>query len=156
MTREETVKILAILKAAYPNSYKGMTKEEANGTITVWSMQLANIPANIVLMAVNKIISVSPYTPAISEVKDKIRSLYYEAREMLSGHEYSTEYEDPLVRDIYETSRLDEKRLATVKEIIRVTEPLVRGRNNELSLNDMLTSSDNYLLTDGENAPKQN
>ena len=33
MTREETVKILAILKAAYPNSYKGMTKEEANATI---------------------------------------------------------------------------------------------------------------------------
>ena len=37
MTRDETTKVLALLKAAYPNSYKGMTKEEAMGTISIWN-----------------------------------------------------------------------------------------------------------------------
>ena len=42
MTREETIKVLAILKAAYPNAYKGMTREEAQGTVSVWAMQFAS------------------------------------------------------------------------------------------------------------------
>lgn len=84
MTREETIKMLAILKAAYPSSYKGMTKEEANGTIAVWTMQFADIPADIVLMALNKLISTSQFPPAISEVKKKISTLYWEAYEIVS------------------------------------------------------------------------
>lgn len=84
MTREETIKMLAILKAAYPSSYKGMTKEEANGTIAIWTMQFADMPADIVLMALNKAISTSQFPPAISEVKKKISTLHWEAYEMIS------------------------------------------------------------------------
>lgn len=84
MTREETIKMLAILKAAYPSSYKGMTKEEANGTIAIWTMQFADMPADIVLMALNKAISTSQFPPAISEVKKKISHLHWEAYEMIS------------------------------------------------------------------------
>lgn len=83
MTRDETIKMLAILKAAYPSSYKGMTKEEANGTIAVWTMQFADMPADIVLMALNKLISTSQFPPAISEVKKKISSLHWEAYDMI-------------------------------------------------------------------------
>jgi len=36
MTKKEAATILAILKAAYPNSYKGMTQEEAMGTVSVF------------------------------------------------------------------------------------------------------------------------
>lgn len=83
MTREETIKVLAILKAAYPNSYRNMTKEEANGTVAVWAMQFADVPADIVLIAVNKLISTSPFPPAICEVKKKIGGMYWEAWHML-------------------------------------------------------------------------
>ena len=78
MTREETIKVLAILKAAYPNSYKNMTKDEANGTVMIWSMQFANTPVELVMVAINKLISKSPFPPAICEVKDKIRGMYWE------------------------------------------------------------------------------
>ena len=81
MTREETIKILAILKAAYPNSYKNMTKDEANGTVTIWAMQFANIPADVVMIAINKLISTSPFPPAICEVKEKIKGMYWESCE---------------------------------------------------------------------------
>lgn len=83
MTREETLQVLAILKAAYPSSYNGMTKREAEGTVAIWGMQFAEIPVDIVLMAVHKLISTSKFPPAISEVKAKIETIHYEAHEML-------------------------------------------------------------------------
>jgi hypothetical protein len=84
MTREETIKILAILKAAYPNSYKNMSKEEANATATVWAVQFADVPVDLVMIAINKIISNSPFPPAISEVKEKINALYWEVWDILN------------------------------------------------------------------------
>lgn len=86
MTREETIKILAILKAAYPNSYRNMSKDEANGTVMVWTMQFSNIPAEMVMVAVNKLISSSTFPPSISEVKEKIRSMYWEVWGILENH----------------------------------------------------------------------
>ena len=80
MTVKEAVQVLAILKAAYPNSYKGMTKDEAQATATVWAVQFADMPVQVVLMAVNKLISTSTFPPAICEVKKKLGSLYWEAK----------------------------------------------------------------------------
>lgn len=85
VTDKEAVQVLAILKAAYPNSYKGMTKDEARATATVWAVQFADIPVQVVSIAVNKLISSSPFPPAICEVKNKLGSLYLEAKEMLDS-----------------------------------------------------------------------
>lgn len=156
MTREETIKLLSILKAAYPNSYKGMTKDEASGTISVWAMQFADIPANIMLIAVNKLISTSPFPPAISEVREKLRGLYYEAKSMLDEHEYATNgfkiTDDPDEEPAVFGNPLDDRTLAVVKEIIRVTSALRYNNKNETSLSDMLTQSSGryYLETSGE------
>lgn len=79
MTREETIQVLSILKAAYPNAYNGMTKQEANGVITLWTIQFSKIPLQIVMIAINKLIATNKFPPAISEVKDKLNSLYFEA-----------------------------------------------------------------------------
>ena len=156
MTREETIKLLSILKAAYPNSYKGMTKEEASGTIAVWSMQFADIPANIMLIAVNKLISTSPFPPAISEVREKLRGLYYEATNMLSEHEYATKGfkicdNDPDEEPTFFGNPLDDRTLAVVKDIIRVTSTLRGNNRNETRLSDMLTQGSGryYLETNG-------
>lgn len=83
MTNDETMMVLAILKAAYPSSYNNMTKREANGTVMVWAMQFAEMPVDIVLMAVNKLISTNKFPPAISEVKKKIQALHWEAYEAI-------------------------------------------------------------------------
>lgn len=150
MTREETIKMLSILKAAYPNSYRGMTKDEANGTITVWSMQFANIPANIMMIAINKLISTNPFPPAISEVKNKLRDLYYEAKEMLTEHKYATEgikiSNNPDEAPMYIGNALDEKSLKVVNDIIAVTENMRLSNNNETKLSEMLTYNNNYYL----------
>ena len=84
MTKKEALQILAILKAAYPASYNGMTKEEATGTVAVWCMQFADLPAEIVMMAIHKLISTNKFPPSISEVKNKIEKIHWEAYEIIS------------------------------------------------------------------------
>lgn len=86
MTKKDALKILAILKAAYPHSFNGMSEKEALGTASVWCTQFADMSANIVLMAVNKAISTSKYPPSIAEVKDKVASIYWEAYEAIILH----------------------------------------------------------------------
>lgn len=83
MTKEETLRVLAILKAAYPSSYNGMSKREAAGTVTVWAVQFADISVDVVLMAVQKLIATNKFPPSISEVKNKLSSLAWEAQERL-------------------------------------------------------------------------
>lgn len=83
MTKKEALQVLAILKAAYPASYNG-TKEEAAGTVSVWCMQFADMPADIVLMAIHKLISTSKFPPTVAEVNSKISALHWEAYSALS------------------------------------------------------------------------
>lgn len=84
MTEKETMELMAILKAAYPNSYNGMTEQEAMGVVTVWHLHFAEVPADIVFMALQKAISSSKFPPTISEVKNKLEAVYWEAAEAMN------------------------------------------------------------------------
>lgn len=111
MTKAEALQILAILKAAYPNSYKGMSKEDALATAAVWAMQFAELPVDIVTLAIHKAIASSPFPPAISEVKKKIEGIRWEAYEVVSELYGDTEYSKISAADkakykrIYELTR---------------------------------------------------
>lgn len=135
MTREETIKILAIVKAAYPNSYKGMSREEANGTVTVWASQFANMPADIVMIAVNKLISTSPFPPAICDVKNKIRSLYTEAWGKIQENKFLQFLDDSTVKQL--------------ERIIKYTEPMRATEKAEPSLTDLLHGYNQKYLDKG-------
>lgn len=131
MTKEETLRVLAIMKAAYPASYNGMTKREAEGTVAIWSMQFANIPGDIVLMAVQKLISTSKFPPAISEVKDKIGNIHWEAYEML----YT----------IAPAGGIPEGKVNQYRRIYEATKAFKMGKMGEPSLPDMLAGGQMLL-----------
>lgn len=132
MTREEAIKVLAILKAAYPNSYRGMTKEEAHGTVAVWAAQFAGVPASVVMIAVNKIISKNTFPPSINEVKDEIRGLYWETWQELDFHRRGFK-------------ELDDKTVAALEEIMRIVEPMQSRSTNEPTLLELLEGYSGYL-----------
>ena len=136
MTKQEAIKILAVLKAAYPNSYKGLTKDEANGIIGVWATQFVSTPYIIVSMAINKLISTNTFPPTINEVKDKIRSLYGEALGMKILH-------DNGVRHGLPGQTLDERTIAQVEEIIKLTEHM--KTKLEPSLGELLKGFNQFL-----------
>jgi hypothetical protein len=72
MVREEAVTILRILKAGYPQFYKGMSKEDATDIVELWAMMFDE-PLQIVTEAVRAIVATKKdYPPTIADVKEKI------------------------------------------------------------------------------------
>lgn len=136
MTRDETFKILAILTAAYPNAYKNMTDDEVDGVVAVWAMQFATTPVEIVFLALNKAISGCKFPPTISEIKQRITALHWEAYRFISSSEaYSELMEQP-----FESEELDQ-----YKRIYEATKPYDMS-TNELSLHTMLGSGSMKFL----------
>lgn len=142
MTQKEATQILAILKAAYPNSYRGMSKEEAIGTVNVWATQFVDMPVSVVMIAVNKLISTNTFPPSIGEVKEKIRSLYYEALGELP-YQHGGLY-------CNNTQEIPPERIALLKEIVRVTEPMRTRIKIEPSLTDLLNGYEQNYLPNGQ------
>lgn len=75
MTREETKTILAVLKAAYPNFYKNMTKEDAKNTVDLWATMFSEEPIQVVTEAIKALMCTLMYPPTIADVKEKIRKI---------------------------------------------------------------------------------
>lgn len=131
MTAAESLAILAILKAAYPNSYKNVTADDAASISAIWAAQFADIPAKIVLIAVNKWISSNPFPPAISELKRKIEGLYYEAWEALQSDRFS--------------KKLSPEQKAELKQIQDVTARLRSRATLEPPLLELTAQAGNLL-----------
>lgn len=75
MTREETIGILSILKASYPNFYKELTKKDAETTINLYTEMFSNTAANLVATAIKELIQHQSYPPTIADIKNKIDEL---------------------------------------------------------------------------------
>lgn len=74
MTREETIKIMAVLKAAYPSYYKGMRADEANGVVALWWEMFADDEYPLVAAAVKAHIATDKkgFPPHIGAIKDAL------------------------------------------------------------------------------------
>ena len=74
MTREETLQVLSILKAAYPHSYRNMTRLDAEAAVNLWHRQFENEDAAAVSMAVDALIATRKegYSPTVGEVKEQL------------------------------------------------------------------------------------
>lgn len=139
MTVKEAAQVLAILQAAYPNQNKSITPESAQGTISVWAVQFADIPADIVLIAVNKWIATNEFFPSPYKIKGKIGSLYWEASEKL---QHNLKY-----------NNLTDEQATFYERIKRVAER-VRSNRAEPTIDEVIEShkvlgKNNYLMLGG-------
>ena len=125
MNKKEATQVLAILKAAYPNSYKNITADEVQGIVSVWSIQFADMSADIVLMALNKAISTCKYPPSVAEVKEKISSIHWEAYEMMGLY--------------YNYKSLSDEKFAYYKRIYEETQSYKFSSKAEPSISNMLS-----------------
>lgn len=135
MTKKEVLQILAILKAAYPASYNNMTKEEATGTVAVWCMQFTDLPAEIVMVAVHKLISTNKFPPTIAEVKAKIQSIHWEAYDVLTTFkEFASEEVRAQYQRIYDATKdykMGKLYEPTLTQMISSGQPLQIGSGKE-------------------------
>ena len=77
MTRDEAAEILAILKAAYPESYKSLKMRDGLAMIGLWQNMFDREPYEMVRAAVLALIATRKvgYSPTVGEVKEKLQSI---------------------------------------------------------------------------------
>lgn len=77
MNRKEVTQTLSVLKAAYPHSFKDMTKRDGEALIQLWTRQFADEDAGAVRAAVENLISsrTTGFSPTVGEIKDHLHRL---------------------------------------------------------------------------------
>lgn len=77
MTRDDVIKIMSVLRGAYPHFYRDISKQEAYDTINLWTDMFSNDDASIVAAAVKSLIDGDDkgFPPTIGQVKAKMRLL---------------------------------------------------------------------------------
>lgn len=77
MRRDDTIKILSVLRGAYPAFYRDITKQEAESTIALWESMFDEEPYELVAAAVKAFISGDGkgFPPAIGQIKERIRQI---------------------------------------------------------------------------------
>lgn len=77
MNHTDTLKILAVLRAAYPGFYAKMTKNELNGVVNLWEDMFSGDDYAIVSAAVKAMFAsrADDWPPPIGAVKEHVRRL---------------------------------------------------------------------------------
>lgn len=94
MTKRETIKLLAVLNAAYPNFFKDMDKQQKMAQIELYQSRFKDTPVEIVAVALERYIDTNTYPPTIAGLKaiiadyqdgNKIDELWKEAWAAICG-----------------------------------------------------------------------
>ena len=77
MERSDVLEIMAVLRGAYPQFYRGISRKEAEDTVNLWLDMFRQDDANLVGAAVKSLIDTDEkgFPPHIGAVKAKIRLL---------------------------------------------------------------------------------
>lgn len=77
MNKNETLKILAVIKVAYPYSFTKLTNNDIEAMVGLWLLQFKNYDYELVNGAINTIISsdLSDFMPTIARIKEVCRML---------------------------------------------------------------------------------
>ena len=81
MNKQEAVKLLALIKVAYPTSYRDMDEATKKATVNMWHMSFQDVPYPIMEQALNHFRMVSKYPPTVAEMVEELRHLYFRAME---------------------------------------------------------------------------
>lgn len=81
MNRNEAAKLLALIKVAYPSTYRDMDDKTKMATVTMWQSTFENVPYAIMEMAFDHFRRVSKFAPTIADMYDELKSLHYRALE---------------------------------------------------------------------------
>lgn len=77
MNKMETARVLSVLRAAYPNFYKGMARGELEQILDLWTDMFLDDDPEIVGGAVKAFIATDSkgFPPVIGVIKDKVRQI---------------------------------------------------------------------------------
>ena len=77
MNKNEVIEMLALIRVAYPSSFRNMPEADIKAIVALWTRQFEEYDVNIVKCAIDSIISTdtSDFMPSIGKIKDMITKL---------------------------------------------------------------------------------
>ena len=81
MNKQEAVKLLALIKIAYPTAYRDMDDASKKATVNMWQMSFPDVPYPIMEQAFNHFRMVSKFPPTVAEMVEELRGIYFKAVE---------------------------------------------------------------------------
>lgn len=79
MTREESAKLLALIKVAYPTAYRDMDSDMANATVNMWQVSFPAVPYAVMQLAFDRFRRVNKFPPTVAEMTEELQRLYWAA-----------------------------------------------------------------------------
>lgn len=79
MNKTEAAKLLALIKVAYPSTYRDMDEKTKIATVNMWQSTFSNVPYAIMEMAFDHFRRVSKFAPTIADMYDELKHLHYHA-----------------------------------------------------------------------------
>ena len=70
---------MALIKLAYPNSYKDIDKDTQVATVNMWHRNFSTAPFSIMELALDHFVKASKFPPTIADIYDELRGMHYEA-----------------------------------------------------------------------------
>lgn len=81
MNKQEAVKLLALIKVAYPQAYRDMDEASKRATVNMWASSFPEVPYGIMEQAFNHFRMVSKFPPTVAEMVDELKQIHYQATE---------------------------------------------------------------------------
>lgn len=86
MNKQEAVKLLALIKVAYPTAYRDMDDASKRATVNMWEGSFPDVPYPIMEQAFNHFRMTSKFPPTVAEMVEELKGIYYEALEGANIH----------------------------------------------------------------------
>jgi hypothetical protein len=81
MNKQEAVKLLALIKVAYPTAYRDMDEQSKKATVNMWAMSFPDVPYAIMEQALNHFRMTSKFPPTVAEMVEELKHIHYQAAE---------------------------------------------------------------------------
>lgn len=81
MNKPEAIRLLALIKVAYPTAYKDMDQASKQATVNMWQMSFPEVPYPIMEQAFNHFRMVSKFPPTVAEMVEELKQIHFYATE---------------------------------------------------------------------------
>ena len=98
MNNYETMQLLALIKLAYPNSYKDLDKKGIAATVNMWENSFPDVPYQVMEQAFNSLRMRLKFPPTVADMAEEVRILHHQAEQLgdiqreIGNHESARRY----------------------------------------------------------------
>ena len=81
MNKQEAIKLLALIKVAYPTAYRDMDDMSKKATVNMWASSFPDVPYPIMEQAFNSYRMMNKYPPTVAEMVAELKTIHIQAME---------------------------------------------------------------------------